>query len=99
MADITVLVVERQALSLEDLCRVCRCEADRIVALVEEDVLQPEGTGPQDWRFSGASLRRARVALRLTRHLELTPAGTALVLDLLDEIDSLRARLRRAGLR
>ena len=31
------------------------------------------------------------------RDLELGVAGAALVLDLLDEIESLRARLRRAG--
>ncbi len=40
-------------------------------------------------------LRRAQ---RLTRDLELGAVGVALVLDLLDEIDSLRARLRRANL-
>ncbi|MBA3624067.1 MAG: MerR family transcriptional regulator, partial [Methylibium sp.] len=33
------------------------------------------------------------------RDLELAPAGTALVLDLLDEIDALRSALRRAGVR
>ncbi|MFJ1256021.1 chaperone modulator CbpM [Cupriavidus sp. CuC1] len=37
-------------------------------------------------------------AQRLTRDLELGAVGVALVLDLLDEIDSLRARLRRANL-
>ena len=44
------------------------------------------------------SLRRVRAALRLTRDMELNAAATALVLDLLDEIEALRSRLRRAGL-
>jgi chaperone modulatory protein CbpM len=42
-------------------------------------------------------LRRARTALRLARDLELSAASAALVLDLLDQIDTLQARLRRAG--
>jgi len=42
-------------------------------------------------------LQRARTALRLTHDLELNAPGAALVLDLLDQIDTLRARLRRVG--
>ena len=50
-----------------------------------------------EWRFEGPSLRRARLALALTRELEINPPGVALALDLLDEIAALRASLRRAG--
>lgn len=49
------------------------------------------------WRFSGAALGRARLALRLSRDLEVNAPGVALALDLIDEIDELRARLRRLG--
>ncbi|UHD16455.1 chaperone modulator CbpM [Thiocapsa bogorovii] len=62
-----------------------------------EGALTPSGEDPECWHFGGATLRRARVALRLTRDLELNAASTALVLDLLDEIDALRSRLRRLG--
>ena len=48
-----------------------------------------------EWRFAGASLRRTRVATRLARDFELNPPGVALALDLLDEIEALRAHLRR----
>jgi chaperone modulatory protein CbpM len=37
--------------------------------------------------------------LRLWQDLDLSAAGTALVLDLLDQIEDLRSRLRRAGIR
>ena len=83
--------------TLGDLSRVCRVETSRLVALVEEGVLDPAGGAPDEWRFGGTSLRRARLALRLGRDLELSAAGTALVLDLLDEIDTLKAQLRRVG--
>jgi chaperone modulatory protein CbpM len=49
------------------------------------------------WRFDGVSLRRARTALRLNHDLELNAAGVALVLDLLERIDQLESRLRRAA--
>ena len=49
------------------------------------------------WRFSGSTLRRVRVAMRLARDLEVNPPGVALALDLIDEIDELRARLHRLG--
>ena len=62
-------------------------------------VLHPSAEPGQPMRFRGASLRRARVAVRLTRDLEVNTAGIALALDLLDEIAELRTRLTRAGAR
>ncbi|MDT3678258.1 MAG: chaperone modulator CbpM [Burkholderiaceae bacterium] len=49
------------------------------------------------WRFSGSALRRARLATSLSRDLEVNPPGVALALDLIDEIDALRAMLHRMG--
>lgn len=93
-----VIVEQSLHFSLGELCRACNAEAEQLLSLVEEGVLEPAGSGPEDWRFAGPSLRRAHAALRLSRDLELSPAATALVLDLLDENEALRSRLRRAGL-
>jgi len=68
-----------------------------IVELVEEGVLAPVGREPHHWRFSGIHMRRARVALRLQRDLGVNTAGAALALQLLDEVEELRARLRTMG--
>ena len=92
-----VLVEEELEFSLAELSRVCRADVNVLTALVDEGVLTPEGTDPRSWRFAGVTLLRARAALRLVRDLELSAAGTALVLNLLDEIDALRAQLRRLG--
>jgi chaperone modulatory protein CbpM len=93
-----VVVEEEVVFTLGDLSRACGSDEAELLALVHEGVLEPMGAAPQEWRFSGPSLQRARAALRLARDLELSPAGTALVLELLAEADALRARLRRAGL-
>ena len=96
VAEITGLILEEQSeLSLADLCRACEAEADRIMELVHEGVLAPAGSAPGEWRFSGLHLQRARVALRLQNDLDVNLAGAALALELLDELDELRARVQR----
>jgi len=92
-----VLVEEEVQFTLVELSRVCGTDSEQLLALVEEGVLTPTGDDPGQWRFGDTSLRRARAALRLTRDLELNAAGVALALDLLDEIEALRSRLRRLG--
>ncbi len=86
---------ETTVLSLDELCRVCAVEAQRIVELVEEGVLSVSVSEASQWSFPGAALRRARIALRLQRDLEINLAGVALALDLLDEIEQLRRALRQ----
>jgi chaperone modulatory protein CbpM len=92
-----VIVEEDIHLTLIDLCQACRTKEVSIMEWVREGVLEPSGSTPADWRFSGRSLRRARQALRLSHDLEVNVAGVALALDLMDEIAALRARLRRAS--
>lgn len=94
-----MIVEEEMRFTLADLCRVCQASDAQLIVLVEEGVLEPVGSTPENWYFTGAALTRARTALRLERDLGLESAGIALVLELLDEIAELRARLRRAGLR
>jgi chaperone modulatory protein CbpM len=92
---ITGVVVEELTLSLEDLCRACHVEHRQIIALVEAGILNPSGHSSTQWHFSGISLQRARTALRLQRDLEVNLAGAALALDLLDEIQALRSRIKQ----
>jgi chaperone modulatory protein CbpM len=92
------VVEEEVHLTLVELCQACNADEEYVLEWVAEGLLEPVGESPQDWRFSGDSLRRARLARRLTHDLEIDPAGVALALDLLDEIAALRARLQRAGL-
>ena len=94
---VAILVEEHTELSLSDFCGACAVEIESIVALVDEGVLEPLGGESRQWRFSGAQLRRATAALRLQRDLGVNAAGVALALELLDEIERLRMRLRALG--
>ena len=91
------IVEEDVQLTLDELCRACRAAEDQVRVWVVEGVLTPIGDAPHEWRFAGASLRRARLALTLSRELEVNPPGVALALDLLDEIETLQSILRRRG--
>jgi chaperone modulatory protein CbpM len=92
-----IVIEEHTELTLIDVSGACAVEIDSIVALVEEGVVEPVGAEPALWRFSGAQLRRAATALRLQRDLGVNPAGVALALDLLDEIERLRRQVQQRG--
>ncbi len=87
------LVDEGSEVTLEELSIFCSVRRERIVALVEEGVLEPRGHIVEEWRFAAASRSRAAQALRLQRDLEIHDSALALVLDLLDRIETLQARL------
>jgi chaperone modulatory protein CbpM len=85
---------EGSALSVSDLRRLIAVEERHIVEWVEEGVINVLEVDAAEWRFSGAQLRRARIALRLERDLGVNTAGVALALELLEELQQLR-RVRR----
>jgi chaperone modulatory protein CbpM len=89
-------VVENEVhMTIVELSHAARTPQELIMSWVSEGVLSPVGSSPEDWRFSGDSLRRAKTAAHLTHDLELNAPGVALALDLLDEIAQLRSRLLR----
>jgi chaperone modulatory protein CbpM len=89
-------VVENEVhMSIVELSHASRTPEDMIMSWVTEGVLSPTGSSPQDWRFGGDSLRRAKTAAHLTHDLELNVPGVALALDLLDQIAELRAHIKR----
>ncbi len=90
-----VLLDEECSLTLGDLSRACAVHAEWLLELVEEGILEPRGRGPADWRFSAPQLQRARIVRNLQRDLGVNLAGAALALELLEELERLRARLRR----
>jgi chaperone modulatory protein CbpM len=84
---------ESMTLTLQDLSRMCAVEERHIVEFIEEGVLHAVRRDTE-WIFSGGALRRARLAVRLERDLELNLAGVALALDLMEELQQLRRALQ-----
>jgi chaperone modulatory protein CbpM len=84
---------ESALLTVKDLSRMCAVEERHIVEFVEEGVLSVVEMNAAEWHFTGTALRRARLALRLERDLEINLAGVALALELIEELERLRREL------
>ena len=90
-----ILLDEQAELSLQDLCHACSTSTEWVIELVDEGVLEPIGHDQSHWQFSGPSLLRARAAMRMQQDLQINLAGIALALDLMEEMEAMRERLRR----
>jgi chaperone modulatory protein CbpM len=88
------IVDDLDGLSLTQLCHSCGLSVDTVVEMVDEGILQVQGSTRKLWRFSSKNLRRARIAVRLKQDLEINLAGIAVTLQLLDNVEELRGRLR-----
>jgi chaperone modulatory protein CbpM len=88
------ILEESALLTVQDLSRMCAVDERHIVEYVEEGVLNVVEVNTTEWHFTGAALRRTRLALRLERDLELNLAGVALALELIEELEHLRRELK-----
>lgn len=86
-----------ETVTLTEICRSCSVHADWVIELVDQGILDAEGPDPTAWRFQAWSIRRVSRARRLQHDLGVNLAGLALVLDLIEERDRLRTRLRGLG--
>ena len=97
---VAVVLDDDTPLDTQELARAC-CVGERwVVERVEAGLLETFGPGPdRQWRFTGASLVRARRMLHLEQGFDANPELAALTADLIEEVTRLRARIRAAGLR
>lgn len=85
-------------MSIHEFCQCAELPQESLLEIVEHGIVEPSGPSPEQWLFDAAALATARRALRLQRELQVEWAGVALALQLLDEMEQLRAentRLRR----
>jgi len=97
---LTGLILDEDCLfTLDEICNVCSVHTEYIIELVDEGIVEPmeQQREQQHWSFTGTSLLRARKARRLQQDLGINLAGAAVLLDMMEEIEQLRERLRRLG--
>lgn len=96
MRDDEILIgslMEDSWLTVEQLAAACAVETQWLVQHIEEGLLPGVQSVAGTWRFTSASLARARRMRKLERDFDAVPELAALVADLLEEIDELRAQL------
>lgn len=84
---------EQEWLALDELARACGVSAEFVGELVAEGLVAP----PEPGRFGGEELARVRRICRLQRDFEANLQSVAVMLDLIDEVQRLRAALLRSG--
>ncbi len=94
---IGVCIADDHALDLEAFAAACGAEVEFVRLLVEEGLVQPVALQPV-WSFSGEALSRVRRIRRLQHDFEANLQSAAVMLELIDEVERLRATLQRAGI-
>ncbi|MGE5650882.1 chaperone modulator CbpM [Noviherbaspirillum sp. UKPF54] len=99
MQEHVALLLEDAQLTLDELAVSCAVSREWIIEHVQAGVLPARpGADPARWLFSGGDLRRTLRLTGIERGFDANPELAGLVADLLDELDRLRVRMRRAGL-
>lgn len=88
------IVDDQLEISLQQLSRRCCTDADRIIAMVNEGIIEPEGENKHAWRFSYTSVETVTKVRRLQRDLDVNLAGAALALHLLERIADLEQQIK-----
>jgi len=81
-------------LDMAEFCEAAELSDVYVIEIVEHGILEPQGAQPKDWRFNDYELTLAKRAAKLRRDLDLEWEGVALALDLLEEVQQLRAENR-----
>lgn len=87
-------ILEGACLTLDQLCAAAALEREWLVRRVEEGLIPATGSARAEWRFAAIHVARARRMRDIERTYEAAPELAALVADMLEELDELRARLR-----
>ncbi len=98
----SVELLDDDGLTLEQVAQACRLSSQWLVSRVHAGVLAPAAEANTDvshsggWRFSSATVVRARRVAELERCFDADPQLAALTVDLMEEVALLRKRLQMA---
>jgi len=91
--DTGIVLDENVSYDLQELCKVCKVKDDLVYEMINEGMLTPLGDSPKSWKFSATSIKKIQVAVRLQEDLGVNLPGAALALDLMEELEILRAKI------
>ena len=81
-------------LSFIEICLQTGVAAETVIEIIEQGIVEPVGSTPEEWLFSPYMVTVTKKALRLHQDLEVDWAGIALAIKLLEELDQLREQNR-----
>ena len=90
-------LIDSSWLTLEQLAAACTVEPGWLLRHIEDGLFPHAESVAGVWCLSSHSLLRARRMRQLERDFDAVPELAALMADLLEELDELRARFGVAG--
>lgn len=78
-------------LSMKEVCQMADITTEALIEIVEQGIVDASGEAPESWSFGARAVSIAKKAVRLHNDLDIDWAGIALALELLDEMEQLRA--------
>ena len=83
-------------LSSTELCDCCQINPPLLLELVEHNIVVPQsGKLLEEWQFSVKSVLQIKKAARIQRDLAIDWNAIALVLDLIEQRDTLQSEVSR----
>lgn len=89
------LADDEEPVALLDICQQFMIQENELLEWVYEGIVTPQRDEKEQYRFSILMVERIRKVHRLKRDFELNTTGVALVMDLLDRIESLEKEMKR----
>lgn len=81
-------------IDMKEFCQVVDVPVAYVIEIVEHGIVEPQGHKPDDWLFDTYSLSIAKRAAKLHHDLAMEWDGVALALNLLEELEQVRAENR-----
>lgn len=95
------MLLDESRIGVDEVAGNCAVDQSWVVEYVHAGVLLENAdpaTDPARWAFSSRDLIRARRLRDVARQFDANPELAGLVVDLVEELDRLRVRLRREGM-
>ena len=86
-------LMEETWMTLEQMAAACTVEPEWLSRHIEEGLFSGVESVAGVWRLSSCGLLRARRMHELERNFDAVPELAALVVDLIEEVETLRTRL------
>ena len=96
--ELIAMLLDDTAIGVEELAGNCAVDRGWVVEFVQAGVLlEHSEPDPARWSFTSHDVIRARRLRDIAHQFDANPELAGLVVDLVEELDRLRVRLRREG--
>jgi len=100
--EIDAILLEDVRFTLDELAHSCHVSREWVIERVQYGLLLNEeysSSDPASWVFDSRNFMRTKRIIAVERDFECNPELAGLVADMLEEIESLRARLKAMELK